>query len=138
MPLDLLKYLEIVVVAVCDIIPCPENLIKKIAKNKKVNDEILEKKKQENARSKLTKIANLKIFTSSIFFPTQINKRLLNNVADAYIDPNCPWVIKRASLILELNNPKKKLCPKLEKNVNINPKMITFKLKLLNIKYYEL
>jgi hypothetical protein len=42
-------------------------------------------------------------------------------------------VIKRASLILELNNPKKKLCPKLEKNVNINPKMITFKLKFLNI-----
>ena len=89
--------------------------------------------KQEIAKSKLTKIANLKIFTSSIFFPTQINKRLLNNVADAYIDPNCPWVIKRASLILELNNPKKKLCPKLEKNVNINPKMITFKLKFLNI-----
>ena len=25
-----------------------------------------------------------------------------------------------------LNNPKKKLCPKLEKNVNMNPKKITF------------
>jgi len=35
--------------------------------------------------------------------------------------------------MLELNNPKKKLCPKLEKNVNINPNTITFKLKLLNI-----
>ena len=41
--------------------------------------------------------------------------------------------------MLELNNPKKKLCPKLEKNVNINPNIITFKLKLLNIeKKYEL
>jgi hypothetical protein len=42
-------------------------------------------------------------------------------------------VIDNASLILELNNPKKKLCPKLEKNVKINPNIITFKLKLLNI-----
>tara|TARA_B100001121_G_scaffold608_1_gene521 strand:- start:234 stop:356 length:123 start_codon:yes stop_codon:yes gene_type:complete len=40
--------------------------------------------------------------------------------------------------MLELNNPKKKLCPKLEKNVKIKPKIITFKLKLLNIKKYEL
>ena len=47
--------------------------------------------------------------------------------------PNCPCVIDNASLILELNNPKKKLCPKLEKNVKINPNIITFKLKLLNI-----
>ncbi len=36
-------------------------------------------------------------------------------------------------LILELNNPKKKLCPKLEKNVNMNPEVITFELKLLKI-----
>jgi hypothetical protein len=36
--------------------------------------------------------------------------------------------------MLELNNPKKKLTPKLEKNVKINPNIITFKLKLLNIK----
>ena len=43
-PLDLLKYLEIVVVAVWDINPWPENLIKKIAINKKVTDETLEKK----------------------------------------------------------------------------------------------
>jgi hypothetical protein len=35
--------------------------------------------------------------------------------------------------MLELNNPRKKLCPKLEKNVNMNPNIITFKLKFLNI-----
>jgi len=41
--------------------------------------------------------------------------------------------------MLELKRPRKKLCPKLEKNVNINPNIITFKLKLLNIlKNYEL
>ena len=49
------------------------------------------------------------------------------------MEPNCPWVIDKASLMLELNNPKKKLCPKLEKNVKIKPNTITFKLKLLNI-----
>ena len=43
-----------------------------------------------------------------------------------------------ASRILELNKPKKKLCPKLEKNVKMKPKIITFILKLLNIKNYEL
>ena len=53
-PLDFVKYLEIVVVAVWDIIPWPENLIKKIATNKKTIDEILEKKKHENERSKVT------------------------------------------------------------------------------------
>ena len=64
---------------------------------------------------------------------------LLNRVADAYIEPNCPCVIESVSLILELNKPKKKLCPKLEKNVNIKPNIITFKLKLLNIlKNYDL
>ena len=73
------------------------------------------------------------MFTSSIFFPIQIKTTLLNNVADAYIEPNCPCVIDKASLILELNKPRKKLCPKLEKNVNINPNIITLKLKLLNI-----
>ena len=79
------------------------------------------------------------MFTSSIFFPTQISNKLLHNVADAYIEPNCPWVIDKASLILELNRPRKKLCPKLEKNVKINPNTITFKLKLLNIeKNYDL
>jgi hypothetical protein len=35
--------------------------------------------------------------------------------------------------MLGLKIPIKKLCPKLEKNVNINPNRITFKLKLLNI-----
>ena len=48
--------------------------------------------------------------------------------------PNCPCVIFNSSLILGLNNPRKKLCPKLEKNVKINPNKITFKLKFLNIK----
>ena len=33
----------------------------------------------------------------------------------------------------DTNNFLKKLCPKLEKNVNIKPNIITFKLKLLNI-----
>ena len=82
-PLDFVKYLEIVVVAVWDIIPWPENLIKKIAINKKITEEILEKKKQEKERSNATKKANLKIFMSSIFFPTQIKKKLLSKVADA-------------------------------------------------------
>ena len=53
--------------------------------------------------------------------------------------PNCPCVIESVSLILELNSPIKKLCPKHEKNVKIKPKIITFKLKLLNIdKNYDL
>ena len=38
----------------------------------------------------ITKKANLKMFMSSIFFPNQIKKKLLNKVADAYIEPNCP------------------------------------------------
>ena len=83
LPLDFVKYLEIVVVAVWDIIPWPENLIKKIAINKKVIDEIFEKKKHEKDKSIVTKNANLNILTSSIFFPTQINKKLLSKVADA-------------------------------------------------------
>ena len=49
------KNLEIVVVAVWDIKPCPEKLIKNIEINKKVIDEIFEKKKHENDRSKVTK-----------------------------------------------------------------------------------
>ena len=82
-PLDLVKYLEIVVVAVCDIIPCPENLIKNIAANKNVTDDIFEKIKHENERSNVTKNANLNILMSSIFFPTQIKRKLLNKVAEA-------------------------------------------------------
>ena len=83
LPLDFVKYLEMVVVAVWDIIPCPENLIKKIAINKKITEEIFEKKKQEKERSKVTKKANLNILISSIFFPTQISRKLLSKVADA-------------------------------------------------------
>ena len=75
---------------------------------------------------------------SSIFFPNQINTKLDIIVAEAYIEPNCPCVIFSSFLILVLNKPKKKLCPKLEKNVNINPNIITFKLKFLNIKNYDL
>ena len=83
LPLDLVKYLEIVVVAVWDIIPWPENLIKKIEINNKVIEDILEKKKHENDNSKITKRANLEILISSIFFPTQTNKKLLAKVANA-------------------------------------------------------
>ena len=82
-PLDFVKYLEIVVEAVWDINPWPENLIKKIATNKKATDEILEKKKEEKDKSIVTKIANFITFTSSIFFPIQIRSKLLNRVADA-------------------------------------------------------
>ena len=137
-PLDLVKYLEMVVVAVWDIMPWPENLIKKIAINNKGIEDIVEKKKHENASSKITKNENLTIPISSIFFPTQISTKLLNKVAEAYIEPNCPWLIDNSFLMLGLKIPKKKLCPKLEKNVNIKPNIITFKLKLLNILKYDL
>ena len=83
LPLDFVKYLEIVVVAVWDIIPCPENLIRNIATNKNVIEDILEKKKHEKERSNATKKANLKILISSIFFPTHIKRKLLSNVAVA-------------------------------------------------------
>ena len=82
-PLDFVKYLEIVVEAVWDINPCPENLIKNIATNQNATDDVLEKKKEEKDRSKITKIANLSTFTSSIFFPIHIRSKLLNKVADA-------------------------------------------------------
>ena len=84
-PLDFVKYLEIVVVAVWDIIPWPANLIKKIAINNKDIDDIFEKKKDEKESNKITNKANFEIFMSSIFFPTQIKRKLLNKVADAYI-----------------------------------------------------
>ena len=54
-----------------------------MAINKNVIDEIFEKKKHEKERSKVTKNANLNILISSIFFPTQIKKKLLNKVAEA-------------------------------------------------------
>ena len=82
-PLDFVKYLEIVGEAVWDINPCPENLIKKIATNRKATEDVLEKKKEENDKSIVTKIANLSTFTSSIFFPIHIRSKLLNRVADA-------------------------------------------------------
>ena len=90
LPLDLVKYLEMVVVAVWDIMPWPENLIKKIAINNKGIEDIVEKKKHENASSKITENENLIISISSIFFPNQISIKLLNKVAEAYIEPNCP------------------------------------------------
>ena len=83
LPLDLVKYLEIVVVAVWDIRPCPENLIRKIERNKNSKEEIFEKKKHDNDNSKITKNANFDILISSIFFPTQINKKPLDKVAAA-------------------------------------------------------
>jgi hypothetical protein len=43
----------------------------------------LEKKKHEKDRSKVTKKANLKMLISSIFFPTQIKRKLLSKVAEA-------------------------------------------------------
>ena len=57
--------------------------MKKIAKNKNTIDDILEKKKHEKDRSNVTKKANLKMFISSIFFPTQIKRKLLSKVAEA-------------------------------------------------------
>ena len=83
LPLDFVKYLEMVVEAVWDINPCPENLIKKIATNRKATEDVLEKKKEENDKSIVTKIANLSTLTSSIFFPIHIRNKLLNRVADA-------------------------------------------------------
>ena len=83
LPLDFVKYLEMVVEAVWDINTFPENLIKKIATNRKATEDVLEKKKEENDKSIVTKIANLSTFTSSIFFPIHIRSKLLNRVADA-------------------------------------------------------
>ena len=83
LPLDFVKYLEIVVEAVWDINPCPENLIKNIETNKKATDDVLEKKNEEKDKSIVTKIANFITFTSSIFFPIHIRSKLLNRVADA-------------------------------------------------------
>ena len=82
-PLDLSKNLEMVVVEVWLIKPCPENRIKKIPINKKITEEILENMKQEIDRNIITYDANFKILTSSIFFPIQTKTILLNSVADA-------------------------------------------------------
>ena len=64
--------------------------MRKIAINKKVTDDIFEKKKEEKDSNKITNKANFEILMSSIFFPTQIKRKLLIRVADAYIEPNCP------------------------------------------------
>ena len=53
-PLVFSKNLEIVVVAVWDISHWPDSLIKKIDKNKKATEEILENKKQEMANKAMT------------------------------------------------------------------------------------
>ena len=57
--------------------------MRKIEIKRKVIEEIFEKKKQEKANKRVTYNANLKIFMSSIFLPTQIKIKLLNNVAEA-------------------------------------------------------
>ena len=84
LPLDFVKYLEIVVVAVWDIIPWPENLIRNIEINNSAIEFIFEKKKQENESKIITKKANLEILISSIFFPTQISNKLLSSVAGLF------------------------------------------------------
>ena len=53
------------------------------AVNKANRKQDREKKKQENERRIATKIANLNMFTSSIFFPTHISNKLLDKVAIA-------------------------------------------------------
>ena len=63
--------------------PCPENLIKNMPINNSDTEDIFEKKKDENESNKITYKANLEISMSSIFLPTQINNKLLNNVAEA-------------------------------------------------------
>tara|TARA_Y100000590_G_scaffold66730_1_gene72329 strand:+ start:1603 stop:1932 length:330 start_codon:yes stop_codon:yes gene_type:complete len=82
-PLFKLKYLDILVVAVWDIKPCPDNLKRKIPINNKKIVFIKEKKIDEKNKRKITpneKFINLK---SSIFLPIQINEKLLANVATA-------------------------------------------------------
>ena len=83
LPLFKLKNLDILEVAVCDIKPCPDNLKRNIPINKKKMLFTNEKKIDEKNKRKITnkeKFINLK---SSIFFPIQINVKLLNKVAKA-------------------------------------------------------
>ena len=47
--------------------PCPANLMRKIAINNKDTDDIFEKKKDEKESNKITNKANFEIFMSSIF-----------------------------------------------------------------------
>ena len=67
LPLRLLKYLDIVVDAVCDINPWPENLIRKIAKNKYIKLLIKEKLKLATDNKTTTIKEYWKILISSIF-----------------------------------------------------------------------
>ena len=115
LPLFFSKKREIVVEAVWLVNPWPPRRIKKIATNKNITEEILEKIKHEADKNIITYAANVRIFTSSIFFPIQTKIKLLNKVADAYIEPNCPWEIDKASLILGLNKPKKNSVQNLKK-----------------------
>ena len=87
-----------------------------------MTDDIFEKKKHENESNKITNKANLEIFISSIFLPTQIKRKLLNNVAEAYIDPNWPCVMESSFLILSLKSPKKKTLSKTRKKCKYKTK----------------
>ena len=82
-PLLFSKYLEVVVVAVWDINPWPESLIKNIEMNKNIIDEILENKKQEMVSNSITYKAKSNRLMSSIFFPIHTSIILLNKVAEA-------------------------------------------------------
>ena len=82
-PLLFSKNLEMVVVAVWVVKPCPDSLIKNIPTNKKITDEIFEKIKQEIDKKIITYDANLITLTSSIFFPIQTKTKLLKSVAEA-------------------------------------------------------
>ena len=83
LPRVLVKYLDIVVEAVWDIIPWPENLINNIATKRNATELIFEKVNVEIASNDITKKENFKTSKSSIFFPTQIKIILLNKVPDA-------------------------------------------------------
>jgi hypothetical protein len=78
-----LKYLEMLVVAVCAIRPWPENLNKKIPTINKLTLLMKEKNIEEKNNKKITKNEKYINLKSSIFFPIQIKARLLNKVAMA-------------------------------------------------------
>ena len=56
LPLLFSKYLEIAVLAVCDIKPCPDNLNKNIPTSKKITVFTVEKKNEANDNKITTKI----------------------------------------------------------------------------------
>ena len=100
-------------------------------------DEIFENIKQEADKKLLHKMQTSVCLHHQFFFQSKLKQHYSTKLLMHKLS-QIVHVIDKASLILELNKPRKKLCPKLEKNVKINPKTITFKLKLLNIKNYEL